>query len=95
MLRRTCTLVIAIALTSSLAAAQPKIETDDQKTIYALGLALSRNVESYDLTPEEIEILKAGISDGILKKEPKVDLDQYRSKLQALAQARAARVAER
>jgi FKBP-type peptidyl-prolyl cis-trans isomerase FkpA len=75
-------------------AAEPKIETDEQKTIYALGLALSRNVESYNLTVEEIEILTAGLTDGVLKKEPKVNVDEYRQKLQALAQARAAQVAE-
>jgi FKBP-type peptidyl-prolyl cis-trans isomerase FkpA/FKBP-type peptidyl-prolyl cis-trans isomerase FklB len=57
-------------------------------------LALSRNLESYNLSAEEVEIFKAGLTDGLLKKQPKVDLDQYRPKLQALAQARAAQVAE-
>jgi FKBP-type peptidyl-prolyl cis-trans isomerase FkpA/FKBP-type peptidyl-prolyl cis-trans isomerase FklB len=84
-----------VALLSNVAfAADPKIETDDQKTIYALGLALARNVESYMLTPEEFEVLKVGLSDGILKKEPKVDLEQFRQKLQTLSQARSAQAAE-
>ena len=89
-----CVPVVLVALASAAVAAEPKLETEDQKTIYALGLALSRNVDSYNLTPEEVEILKLGLTDGVLKKEPKVKLDDYRQKLQALAQARAAQVAE-
>ena len=93
--KRSIVVLAMLALMSTGAlAAEPKIETEDQKTIYALGLALSRNVENFSLTPQEVEIFKAGLTDGLLKKPPKVDLDQYRPKLQALAQARAAQVAE-
>jgi FKBP-type peptidyl-prolyl cis-trans isomerase len=92
---RLLTGVTVVALLANVAlGAEPKIETDDQKTIYALGLALARNVESYMLTPEEFEVLKVGLSDGILKKEPKVDLEQFRQKLQTLSQARSAQAAE-
>jgi FKBP-type peptidyl-prolyl cis-trans isomerase len=95
MYRSLTAALTGVALLASAAfAAEPKIETDDQKTIYALGLALARNVESYMLTPEEFEVLKVGLSDGVLKKEPKVDLEQFRQKLQALSQARAAQAAE-
>ena len=31
--------------------ASPKIETDEQKTLYALGLLLGRNVKPFALTP--------------------------------------------
>ena len=31
-----------------------KLETDDQKTLYALGVALSGNLTAFDLSPEEI-----------------------------------------
>jgi FKBP-type peptidyl-prolyl cis-trans isomerase FkpA/FKBP-type peptidyl-prolyl cis-trans isomerase FklB len=94
MRKREAVVLAVLALMSTAAfAAEPKIETDDQKTIYALGLALSRNLDSYSLSPEELEIFKAGLSDGVLKKEPRVDLDQYRQKLQALTQARAVQVA--
>jgi FKBP-type peptidyl-prolyl cis-trans isomerase len=84
----------AALISGAASGAEPKIETDDQKTIYALGLALARNVESYMLTTEELEVLKAGLSDGVLKKTPKVDLEQFRQKLQALSQARTAQAAE-
>ena len=95
MFRTVTTALAAVALLANLAlAADPTIESEDQKTIYALGLALARNVESYMLTPAELEVLKVGLSDGVLKKEPKVDLEQFRQKLQALAQTRSAQAAE-
>ena len=46
-------------------AADPKLDTDDQKTVYALGLALSESLKPYELTAEEMELLKAGLMDGL------------------------------
>ncbi|HEX9104786.1 MAG TPA: hypothetical protein VF997_21390, partial [Polyangia bacterium] len=37
-----------------------KLETEDQKTLYALGLILGRNVKGFNLTPAELETVKAG-----------------------------------
>jgi FKBP-type peptidyl-prolyl cis-trans isomerase len=88
-------LVLATVLVAApVWAADVKLDTDDQKTLYALGLALSRNLDSFNLTPEELAIVSAGMTDGVSGKEPKVKLDDYRQKLQALSQARASQVAE-
>ena len=38
----------------------------------------------------DLEIVKAGLTDGVLHKEPKVDLQTYGPKLQTLQQTRAA-----
>jgi FKBP-type peptidyl-prolyl cis-trans isomerase FkpA/FKBP-type peptidyl-prolyl cis-trans isomerase FklB len=76
-------------------AADPKIETEDQKTIYAIGLALAQSLQPYDLKPEEIEIVKIGLTDGLTPGgKPKVDLKEYRAKLQQLGQDRAKAAAE-
>jgi len=75
-------------------AADPTLQTEDQKTLYALGLALSRNLAPFSLTEADLEVLEAGLQDGILGKEPKVDLQQYGAKIQELAKARQAKVAE-
>ena len=70
--------------------ASPKIETDEQKTLYALGLLLGRNVKPFALTPEELAIVKAGLTDAITDAKPQVDLDAYGPKVNELAQKRAA-----
>ncbi|MBI3782433.1 MAG: FKBP-type peptidyl-prolyl cis-trans isomerase [Deltaproteobacteria bacterium] len=71
-----------------------ELQTDDQKTIYAIGIALSQNVANFNLKHEEIEILKQGILDGLSNAPKKADFDTYRGKIQQFAQARAALAAE-
>jgi FKBP-type peptidyl-prolyl cis-trans isomerase len=86
----------AFALVCCLAApvlAQPKMDTEDQKTVYAIGLALAQSLQPYYLTPAEVELVKAGLTDGLADKG-KVDLKEYRVKVQELAQARAKVAAE-
>jgi FKBP-type peptidyl-prolyl cis-trans isomerase len=76
-------------------AAEPNLDTDEAKTIYALGLMLSDSLKAYNLTPEELELLEAGLMDGATGKEPKVNAQEYREKLQQLAQSRAAAIADK
>lgn len=75
------------------AAASPAtLTTDEQKTIYAVGLSLNQTLSMYDLSPEELEIVKAALSDA-LAGTPAVDLDSYRLKMDALARSRQSRAA--
>jgi FKBP-type peptidyl-prolyl cis-trans isomerase FkpA/FKBP-type peptidyl-prolyl cis-trans isomerase FklB len=76
----------SLLASSAVLAADPK--TEDQKTLYALGLAISRNLASFNLTPAEIEYVKAGLQDGLLAKKPKVELEAYGPKIGQLQQAR-------
>jgi len=89
-------LTLAVLLLASRAAFAegPELKTEDDKTIYAIGVALSQNVTNFNLKPEEIEILKMGMIDGLGNAPKKVDFDTYRGKIQAFAQARAAKAAE-
>jgi FKBP-type peptidyl-prolyl cis-trans isomerase FkpA len=70
--------------------AAPELKTEDDKTLYALGLALSRNLATFNLNAAELEFVKAGLTDGVLKHEKKVDLEAYSPKIQQMAQSRAA-----
>ncbi len=70
-------------------AAGPELKSDDQKTLYALGLVISQNLTSFNLNATELEAVLAGISDGVLKKEYKVDVQTYGPKITALQTARA------
>ncbi len=82
-------LLVVLALVPAVPAADVKLDTEDQKTLYALGLALSRNLASFNLTPDELATVEAGLSDGLFTKEKKVDLEKYSQKIQELAQSRA------
>lgn len=73
----------------------PELGTEDQKTLYALGLAISRSLAVFSLTPAELELVAAGLSDGVLQREPRVDLQVYAPRLQALQAARAQAVSQR
>jgi FKBP-type peptidyl-prolyl cis-trans isomerase FkpA/FKBP-type peptidyl-prolyl cis-trans isomerase FklB len=75
-------------------AASPEPTTEDQKTFYALGLAVSQSLSSFNLSDSELEMVKAGITDGVLKRPRKVDVQAYMQKVQELSQARAGAVAE-
>lgn len=67
-----------------------QIQTDDQKTLYALGLVLGRNVKPFNLTPDELAIVKIGLTDAVTNAKPQVDLNAYGPKVNELAQKRVA-----
>ncbi len=75
-------------------AAPQEPTNEDQKTFYALGLAISQSLGAFSLSEAELEMVKSGITDGVLKRSPKVDLQTYGPKIQQVQQARAAVVAE-
>lgn len=69
-------------------AAADALETDEAKTLYALGLAIGGNVQEFKLTDAEVTLVADGIRDAVLGNEPKVDLQTYGPRLQILAQER-------
>ncbi len=71
------------------------LDTEEQKTLYALGLAMAQNLGVFNLTTEELALVQQGLSDSVLKKDPKVDLQEYGPKIQGFAQGRAQQVAEK
>jgi FKBP-type peptidyl-prolyl cis-trans isomerase len=95
-MKSTIGIVVATALgVASLAvAADVKLESDTDKEIYALGLSVARSLSVFNLNEAEMRVLEEGLTDGVLGKTPKVDLSTYGPKLQELAKARNAQVAE-
>jgi FKBP-type peptidyl-prolyl cis-trans isomerase FkpA/FKBP-type peptidyl-prolyl cis-trans isomerase FklB len=82
-----------MGLTAADGAAQPASE--EQKTFYALGVAISQSLGDLALTEAELEMVKSGLSDGVLKRPLKVDMQTYGPKLQQLAQARVAAASDK
>ena len=71
------------------------LANDEQKALYAIGVAVSQSLTDLSLSESELEIVKSGMSDGVLKRPLKVDPKAYAPKVQQLVQARAATVAQR
>jgi len=81
-------------LATPLLAASSDPVNDDQKTLYALGLAISQSLGTFALSETELDMVKHGITDGVLKRPQKVDLQTFGPKIQQLQQGRLAVAAE-
>ncbi|HAH07424.1 MAG TPA: peptidylprolyl isomerase [Elusimicrobia bacterium] len=78
-------------------AAAPKaaLGTEEEKVLYALGLAVGRNLGTFSLTPAEMKFVEMGLRDSALGKEPKVELQVYGPKLEDFQKARMGKKAEK
>ena len=74
--------------------AAPVLETDEQKTVYVLGLQVYKSLAQFDLSPAELELIERALADAAADK-PAVDVNDWLPKLQPFGQARSARVADR
>jgi FKBP-type peptidyl-prolyl cis-trans isomerase FkpA len=81
-------LALVVASAFTVTGAEPELKSDEQKTFYALGLAVSRSLAQFNLTEPELELVKAGLADGVLHKEQKIDLQTYGPKIQELQKDR-------
>src|SRR5688572_2971115 len=83
------TLAIALCAAATMAsAAEP--QTEEQKALYALGVAMSQNITAFELTAAELEFVKAGLADGAQGKTAKFDPQPYFPKLQEMMKTRTA-----
>jgi len=89
-----CALVMALCACSNkgtaASSAPVTLETEDQKTLYALGLWMGGQVKVFNLTPEELALVKKGLDDSVAGTKPQVEFTAYQQKLNELAQARRA-----
>lgn len=67
--------------------AVPQPVTDEQKTIYALGLSFYRSIGQFNLSPAEIALVQQAIADAAAGK-PAVNLDEWGPKIQGFAENR-------
>jgi FKBP-type peptidyl-prolyl cis-trans isomerase FkpA len=75
------------------AAASPAAPSEEDKTLYAMGLMLGRGVAPLKLTPTQLEQVSRGMVDAATGKKPEVELQTYGPKVQQFAQERAAAAA--
>jgi len=99
---RTTAMALAVSLVAvgARAAAQappeasPAAMTEDEKTLYALGAMVGRNLPNFNLTAAELETVKQGMSDVVNGRTLQVDMQVYMPKVQQLSRARATAKAE-
>jgi FKBP-type peptidyl-prolyl cis-trans isomerase FkpA len=70
--------------------ASAQAKTEDQKTLYALGLMLGKNIGVFNLNKDELAMVQAGMSSAVLKEKTQVELETYGPKIDAMARARQA-----
>jgi len=62
--------------------------TDEEKTLYAVGLIVSRQLLEFNLSPAELKVVQQGIFDGINGAKAESEIDAYKEKVQELSRAR-------
>src|SRR4051812_17146906 len=80
---------IAVVCALSAFASSAADMTEEQKTIYAIGAIIGKQVSVFNLSPAELELVKKGLTDSTAGK-PAVELETYGPKVQELAQKRMA-----
>jgi FKBP-type peptidyl-prolyl cis-trans isomerase len=73
----------------------PKLDTDDSKAIYALGLLIAERIEQFNLSESELDTFAAGVRDGVMKNEKKVDPKALSKELQAFSKSRQTAAADK
>lgn len=90
-----CFMLAGFAAVGTACAADPELKTEDDKMAYTLGLFLANRgqIASFGFTPAQLDILKAGITDGATGATPKLDLQTYMPRFQEYAKQKMAAAA--
>lgn len=76
---------------------EPKVETEEQKVMYAVGLGLADGSLSHlkeQFTADELEVIAKGFKDAMLNKERLVSMQEYGPKMADALNQRIAKAAE-
>jgi FKBP-type peptidyl-prolyl cis-trans isomerase FkpA len=86
MLKLIATMLLTLSIAPAFAADLPR--TEEQKTLYAIGLSVARSLSVFNLTHAELEFVQQGITDAYSGKKQEADLLSYNAKIQELARSR-------
>lgn len=88
-MKKTLFALVALALAPVATAKDKPLATDEDKTLYAIGVAASDSFKVFQLTPAELAIVQRGLSDALAgKASPAVDMKVYGPKVNQLAAKR-------
>jgi FKBP-type peptidyl-prolyl cis-trans isomerase FkpA len=89
-----CVWLVSAIVVAALAGAAPNKpaakpeQTEEQKTLYELGVVISHNLENFQLSPAEFDQVKAGLIDGFNHRANQADAAAAGPKIQALEHER-------
>ena len=86
-------LALCLAVAAVAGGDEPELKTEEQKTFYAIGVAVSRSLDGFNFSEAELELVKAGLTDALLHKPKKVEMEPYVPKIQELQKTRYAATA--
>ncbi len=81
-------MLFAACSATPLPADDTDLSTDEQKTLYALGMVISRNLAAFSFDEKQIAAVQAGLQDGALGREARVSLETYTAQIDALLKGR-------
>jgi FKBP-type peptidyl-prolyl cis-trans isomerase FkpA/FKBP-type peptidyl-prolyl cis-trans isomerase FklB len=87
-IRSTCAVLALIAVVSCSSAQEVALQTEEERTLYALGYSFARALQQLSLSEQELDVVLLGLRDGVLEREAQVAMDEYGAKVQALTQTR-------
>lgn len=73
-------ILISILLFPVFSMAADLLKTEDEKTLYSLGTAITRNLKQFDITKKEAKFIIMGFTDALKGEKSKVD-DSYLPKI--------------
>jgi FKBP-type peptidyl-prolyl cis-trans isomerase FkpA len=86
--------LLCLVVAGTTFAEEAKLETEDQRILYALGVMVASRMPKFDPTSEEIDMIMSGLKDGLQGKEPRVAMPDYIQKLDPYLQQRMAKASE-
>ena len=90
---RWLVVLVLVALVAAPAAWAQEPKSEDDKAFYAIGYSLAERLGPFALTAAELEMVKAGLADGVLGRPRKVDPRASMEHIKQIRDTRAAAVA--
>jgi FKBP-type peptidyl-prolyl cis-trans isomerase FkpA len=73
----------------------PALDSDDDKVLYTLGLAMARQIAQFDFDEAELAVIERGLADGALGRDPAVDWQTWGPEIDPFLRDRLAAAGER
>ena len=87
-MRRLLLAALVAWLTIAARAQAADLKNDDEKTLYSIGVLIAKQLEVFNLSPGELDLVKRGLNDATGGKKLLAEPETYQPKINQLAQAR-------
>ena len=94
LVRPLLALAAALSLSAGAGAGPAEDLSEDEKTLYYMGVAMEQSLGSFTLSDEELELVIRGLREGHAGEQLELEPATYHPKLQALGQQRIKEAAE-